>query len=166
MPDLLTHVLVAYSLATALSFRYEWLTPQYVTVAMVGAIVPDLTKISILVPSAHVEALLGIPFDWGAIHTLGGSLVALLIGALLVSKTHRRRVFLLLVLGAASHLMLDAANVNASGYSYPVLWPLTTYQPPTPNLWLSSDRWPALVSGVVAAAVWYLRYHWYEQRDG
>lgn len=159
MSDLLTHVLVAYVLATALSFRYDWITPKLITVAMLGALVPDLTKISLVVASSRVETFLGTPFDWFAIHTVGGSLVAITIGALATSPKHRKKVFVLLLLGMLSHHLLDAANVNASGYSYAILWPLTTYHPPSPNLWLSSDRWPALVSGVAAVVVWHLRYH-------
>ena len=158
MADLLTHVLAAYVLATALSFRYEWLTPQYVTVAMVGAVVPDLAKIELLIPDARVEVLLSVPFEWFAIHTLGGTLVVITIGALLTSRTHRWRVFLLLALGAASHHALDALLLNPSGYSYAIFWPLSTYHPPTPGLYLSTDRWPALVTGTVAVVVWYLRY--------
>lgn len=163
MADLLTHVLAAYVLATLLSFRYEWLTPQLVTVVMLGAVVPDLAKISLVVSSSQVESLFGVPFDWFAIHMFGGTLVAITIGALLTSREHRRRVFLLLALGAASHHLLDALLINASGYSYAIFWPLTTYHPPTPNLYLSFDRWPALVSGIAAAIVWYLRSHWFEK---
>lgn len=159
MPDLLTHVLVCYVLATLLSFRYDWLTPAFVTVAMLGALVPDLTKIALLIPSAQVETFLGIPFAWRAIHMFGGTLVAITIGALLTSQKHRRRVFLLLALGAASHHILDAFLINPSGYSYAIFWPFTTYNPPTPNLYLSSDRWPALVLGMLAVTVWYVRYH-------
>lgn len=158
MPDVLTHVLVGYVLATLLSFRLEWLTPRYVTVVMLGAIVPDLTKIKLLVPSSLVESWLGIPFDWFAIHTLGGALVAIAVGALLTSTPHRRRVFGLLLLGACSHLALDALLVSASGYSYAVFFPFSTYHPPTPGLFHSSDRWPAAVSALGAGAVWWLRY--------
>lgn len=68
-------------------------------------------------------------------------------------------MFLLLALGAASHHALDAVLINASGYSYALFWPLTTYHPPTPGLFLSSDRWPAAVSALLAIGVWYLRYH-------
>ena len=160
MPDLLTHVLIAYILATLLSFRYEWLTPQFVTVVMLGALVPDLTKIQLLVDSYIVKSILGIPFDWYAIHTAGGALVAITIGALLTDNTHRRRVFALLALGAASHLLLDAQLIKPSGYASPLLWPFTAYQPPTPGLYVSYDRWPALVAGTVAAIIWYWRWHW------
>ena len=159
MADLLTHVLVAYVLATLLSFRYDWITPAMVTVAMLGAVVPDLTKISLVISSTQVEALIGLPFDWGAIHMFGGTLVAITIGALLTGPAYRRRIFLLLALGAASHHVLDALLINPSGYSYAVFWPLTTYHPPTPGLYLSSDRWPAVVSALLAVVVWYLRWH-------
>ncbi len=160
MPDLLTHVLAAYVLATLLSFRYEWITPQYVTAAMVGAVVPDLAKISLLVPSYQVGSALGVPFDWFAIHTIGGSLVVIALCALLTGASHRRRVFLLLALGAASHHALDALLITSTGYSYAIFWPVSTYHPPSPGLFLSTDRWPAAVSGAAAATVWYVRSQW------
>jgi len=158
MPDILTHVLVGYVLGTTLSFRYEWLTPQLVTAAMVGALVPDVSKIGLLVPSETVAALVGVPFEWRALHMFGGALVAVTVGALLTSPEYRRRIFALLALGTASHLCLDALLLKASGHSFAILWPLTAYQPPTPGLYLSSDRWPALVAGTAAAVVRYLRY--------
>jgi hypothetical protein len=64
----------------------------------------------------------------------------------------------LLALGTASHLCLDELLLKASGHYFAVLWPLTAYQPPTPGLYSSSDRWPAVVAGTATAAVWYLRY--------
>jgi len=154
MPDLLTHVLCLYIIATLVGVRLEWLTPQYVTVGMLGAIVPDLTKIKLLVPSVQMELLLGVPFDWRAIHTLGGALVAVGIGALCTTSQHRRRVLGLLFVGVVSHLSLDALLINASGYSYAVLFPFSTFHPPTPGLFLSSDRWPAAVSAGLAFILW------------
>lgn len=159
MPDLLTHVLAGYVLATALSVRYEWLTPQYVTVAMLGALLPDLTKIKLLVSSEQVEALLGLPFDWFAVHSLGGVLVAVGVGVLLTDRDNRGRVLGLLLLGAASHLCLDALLLTASGYSSPLLWPAAARGLPTPGLYLSSDWWPAAVTGTLALVVWYGRWH-------
>lgn len=157
MPDILTHALVGYVLATVLSFRYEWLSPEFVTVAMVGALVPDLSKLELLVSDEQITAVVGLPFEWMAAHMLGGALVAIAIGAVLTDRRHRTRVALLLALGTASHLFLDALLVNPSGHSFAVFWPLTAYHPPTPNLYLSSDRWPVLVAGVAAVAVWFLR---------
>lgn len=163
MADLFTHVLVGYSIGTALSFRYEWLSTRLVTIVMLGALVPDLTKIALVIPSSHVETLLGIPFEWRALHRLGGTLVVITMGALLTDTEHRRRVFLLLAVGATSHHCLDVLNSNLSGYSYAVFWPLTTYNPPTPSLFLSSDRWPALVAMTIATVLWFVR--WYRNRE-
>lgn len=156
MPDLLTHVLVAYTLATGLSWRVEWLTPRYVTVAMIGAASPDLNRFELLVPGAAIERFLGVPFDWAAFHTLGGSTLVIAAAAALSPARYRTRIVLALALGALSHHAFDLLLVNPSGHSYPVLWPVTQYHPATPGLLLSSDRWPALVAGCLAGVVWVL----------
>jgi len=153
MPDLLAHALIAYALATVLSWRYAWLSPAYVTVAMAGAFVPDLVKIYLLVDSELVATALEIPFQWSALHTLGGSLVSVLIGVVLVADRERRRVAALLGLGAASHLVADAFLLNPSGRSYAILWPISRLHPPTPGLYLSTDPEPMLVAAVVAGVV-------------
>ena len=157
MPDVLTHVLWGYIIGMLLSFRYDWLDARFVTIVMLGALLPDLTKIALVVDDALVEQFLGVPFSWGAIHRLGGATVACAIGAVLAGDGLRTRVFTLLMIGVASHLVLDGLLVNVSGHSYPVLWPITNYHFPTPNLFLSSDRWPAVVSAGVAAGVWILK---------
>ena len=154
MAELLTHVFVAYVLATALSWRYKWLTAPYVTLAMAGAMTPDFSRLDLIIPAETIESTFGIPFDWGAFHTLGGTTLVVAVGALLTPAKYRRKVVAVLALGALSHHALDLLLINPSGYSYSVFWPLTQYRPPTPNIYLSSDRWPALVSGLIAAAVW------------
>lgn len=156
MPDLLTHALIAYTLATLLAFRYDWLSPAYVSVAMAGAFIPDLVKVYLVVDHSSVAAFLGVPFSWMGIHTLGGATVAVLIGTVLATPENRRRVTGLLALGAASHLAADALLYNVTGHSYPVFWPLTTSRPPTPGLWLSTDVWPSLTFGVIALVTWYV----------
>lgn len=160
MADLLTHVLAAYVLATLLALRYEWITPPLVTVAMVGAMIPDLDRLGLVVAPEWIGAALGVPFGWGAFHTLGGSLLVVLLGTLLAGPASRRRVFALLVLGAVSHHALDLLLLNPSGYSYHVLWPLTTYHPPAPDGYLSTDRWPAVVAATAAALAWAVRHRW------
>ncbi|WP_396611628.1 metal-dependent hydrolase [Haloferax sp. S1W] len=153
MPDLLAHAFLAYSLATVASWRYEWLTSPYVTVAMAGAFIPDLSKGELVLPDARVEQLLGIPFDWFGLHTAGAVVCSILIGALLVHARERRRVVLLLALGAGSHLVADGLLKKPEGVSHPMLWPLTRIHPPTPGLYLSTDVTPAVVLGVVALIV-------------
>jgi amino acid transporter len=84
------------------------------------------------------------------------ALVAVLVGVVAVASGERKRVAGLLALGAASHLLADALLLKASGRSYPLLYPLTQYYPPTPGLYLSTDPWPSVVTGVVALAAWLL----------
>jgi hypothetical protein len=49
MPDWLTHVLIAYSVCQLLSWRYVWFSPPYVAVAMGGALLPDASKLNLLI---------------------------------------------------------------------------------------------------------------------
>lgn len=154
MPDLLSHALLAYSLAMIASWRYDWITRPYVTVAMAGAFIPDIAKAELVVPSDRVELLLGVLFDWFGIHTTGAVICSVLIGVLLVHSNERVRVSLLLTLGAASHLIADAFLLKPTGVSYPVLWPLTRVYPPTPGLYLSTDIEPAIVLGTMALLVY------------
>lgn len=153
MPDLLTHALIAYNIGTVVAWRYAWLDARYVTVAMAGAFIPDIAKITLLVSGTRVSAFLDLPFSWLGIHTAGGAFLGVLIGVVLVTPQERRQVFWLLSLGASSHLIADAFLIKAYGYSYPLLWPLTAYAPPTPGLYLSTDVWPAIVTGSIAIGV-------------
>lgn len=154
MADLLSHAFIAYTLCTILAVRYAWLTPQYVTVGMAGALIPDVAKIDLVVDSALIGNGIGVPFDWFGIHTFGGVVVAILVGVTLAGASERTRVGGLLALGAGSHLVADALLLNASGRSYHVFWPATEYVPPTPGLYLSTDIWPAALTGLVALAAW------------
>lgn len=157
MADILTHALAGYVLATALSFKYEWITPEYVTVCMMGALIPDMTKIGIVVSDAQMEAWLGVPFSWDAVHTLGGSTAAVLVGTFLVPAEYRRRVFALLFVGMLSHHAIDVFMAHPSGYVYDVLWPLTATWLPAGGLYHSSDRLPAVIAAVAAGIVYVAR---------
>lgn len=153
MPDLLTHVLLAYSLCLILSWRVKWLGSSYVTVAMVGAILPDLSKIHLLVSSWQVRQLFGVPFSWASLHTTGGVVVSILLGVVLVARPYRRRVGCLLGLGAVTHLVADSLLETVAERSFPLLWPLTSYVPPTPDLYLSTDPWLAVAASLLAAGL-------------
>ncbi|MFC4247705.1 metal-dependent hydrolase [Natribaculum luteum] len=154
MPDLLTHVLIGYVVGTLLAFRYEWMRPAHVTLVMIGALSPDFVKVKLLVPDSIVATATGVPFSWSPLHTLGGSAVVILLGSLLVSPENRMRAIGLFGIGALTHHALDFNLLTPTGYAYPVLWPLVQSHLPAPNLYLSSDRWPALVAGLAAALVW------------
>jgi hypothetical protein len=157
MPDLLTHTLVGFTIGTVLSWQIDWAERHYVTAVMVGAVVPDLVKVKLLVPSAQLADSLGIPFSWLPLHTLGGAaLSVLLIGTLVVGESHRRRALLMIAIGALSHLVLDGLLRTPTGRGGPVFWPITAYQPPTPGLYLSTDPWPAALAVAIAAVVVYV----------
>lgn len=154
MPDLLAHALLAYAVCRGLAWRYTWLTSAHVTAGMAGAFIPDLAKVALVLPGTTIEGWLGLPFSWYGLHTLGGALVGVAVGAAVVADRDRRRVAALLAVGAASHLLADALLLTPTGRSYAVLWPLTRWHPPTPGLYLSTDPGPTLVAGAVALVMW------------
>ncbi|OIB56533.1 metal-dependent hydrolase [Natrialba sp. SSL1] len=154
--DVLTHVLAGYVIGTLLSMRYGWMRPVHVTLVMIGALVPDFVKVELLLPDPAVSFLLGSPFSWAPLHTLVGTLIVALFGSLFVAPELRRQALALIVVGVVSHHILDIVLVTATGYSYAVFWPISDYRFPAADLFLSSDRWPALVAGVSALVVWLL----------
>ncbi|NUB91519.1 metal-dependent hydrolase [Haloterrigena sp. SYSU A121-1] len=149
--DGLTHVLVAYALATLLSIRYPWITARLATVAMVGGMLPDLNRLKWVVPPETIEAALGASFSWRPMHSIGGVAVAICIASLTVRAEYRRAVALLLALGALSHFALDLLLVPPAG-TYQYLWPLTDADVVFPGFYSSRDRWVAPVSIVLALA--------------
>ena len=161
MPDLLSHALFAYAFGTALSVRYDWLNPQWVTALMAGALVPDIDKISLFVSDPLMECLLGTPFSWEVIHIPVGAIVLCGLGGLAVAAPYRRRAVTLLLIGAMSHLALDQLAIFTTGYSYPLLWPLTAYHFPAGDLYQSSDRLPVLITGGLAVVAY--RFSIYRQ---
>lgn len=154
MPDLLAHALLAYALGTALSWRLEWVDPRYVTVVMVGAFVPDLSKAQLLVRRGVVESTLGVPFDWRVFHTGGGAALAVLVGVVLARSSERRRVAALLSVGAASHLVADSLLLTPTGHTKQLFWPLVQYRVPSPGLYLSTEPGPTVLAAVLAGVVW------------
>jgi membrane-bound metal-dependent hydrolase YbcI (DUF457 family) len=150
MADLLTHVLVAYVVATGLSLRDDRVTPAAVTLAMVGGLLPDLNRIGLLLPASTVSGTVGVPFSWDPLGTVGGVTVAVTAAALLVPPRRRRLTVAMLALGVASHFLLDYLLLFPSGYAHPYLWPVTARAFPGPDLYLSSDRWPAALAVVGA----------------
>ncbi|MHB9288034.1 hypothetical protein ACKVMT_13445 [Halobacteriales archaeon Cl-PHB] len=140
MADLLTHVLVAWSLLTVASWWLDWLDARWIPVGVGGVIIPDLVKLDLLLDADAVEAALGIPFSWGYLGSLGG--VVLTAGAVTMAfdRCWWRRVYSLLVVGGSSALILDGLRAYADGRASFWLFPvLPSYRPPTPSLYVSSD---------------------------
>ncbi|MFB6301652.1 MAG: metal-dependent hydrolase [Haloferacaceae archaeon] len=156
MTDLLTHVLVAYLLATLVERRTSRLDRRHVPVVMVGALVPDVAKVH-LVLGDPVSAVAGVDASWYALQTVGGVAALVAIGAVLIGPDERRRALGLLAAGAASHMLLDVPVQRADGLSPPYLYPLTWWRVPSLDLYLSSDVWPALVAVAAVAALFIVR---------
>lgn len=154
MPELLTHALLGFVLATVLSWRDERVTTPFVTLAMAGALSPDLNRVELLLPAATVESLVGIPWSWTPLHRVGGTVLVVALVAVLVEPKHRRLALAALALGAGSHYALDFLLYKPSGLTSPLLWPFTDQRFAVEGIYVSSDRWPAVVTGVVALGVW------------
>ncbi len=154
MAELYTHILIGYSIGMMLSWWYEWLDYSFVTVVMVGAAMPDLNRLDWIIPEATVQQVLGVPFAWWPMHRLGGIVMVAAIFSLLVSRRHRRAVFVLLLVGAASHITADLFLHAWDGVSGAYLWPVSDYRPRVGHYYRSTDRWPAILSTALAAFVW------------
>ena len=122
-------------------------------IVMIGALAPDFVKFEILLSDAAVATLLGIPFSWSPLPRLGDATLQNLLGSLLLAPEYRTRALALFAVGVASHVGFDWLLHTSTGYAFPVFWSLTEWRPPAENLYLSSDRWPALVPILLAAAV-------------
>jgi len=152
MAELLSHVLIAYVVLTCASWRLDWLSQRWVAVGMIGAILPDLSRIGLFVTDETIETTLGVPFGIGALQTLGGVLLLAAIGSLVVAD-HRRRAFGLLFVGGFLHLLTDGLKSWADGYAGAWLYPLSWYRPRTPGLYVSSDLWVLVGVGTIALVV-------------
>ncbi|WP_414468866.1 metal-dependent hydrolase [Methanobacterium sp. ACI-7] len=101
MPDWITHVLVAWTLTTVLGFRYKKFSQPNAAIVMLGALIPDIYKINLL------SDQLGLYFNdfLTPIHLPIGSLLIAALFSLFFSN--RKSIFLFLIMGIATHYMLD-----------------------------------------------------------
>ncbi|SNR70028.1 LexA-binding, inner membrane-associated putative hydrolase [Halorubrum ezzemoulense] len=160
MADLFTHILIGYSLGIVLSWRYEQLSYPFITAVMIGAALPDLKRIDLVLPEETVTALFGIPFTWTPLHRVGGTLLIVSIGALLVPTVYRRVVFACLAVGASSHYALDFLLYKPSGVTSPLLWPFITDGIAIDGLYLSSNRWLVVAAAALAGLIWIIDRRW------
>ncbi|NLV14101.1 metal-dependent hydrolase [Haloarcula argentinensis] len=153
MADLLTHLLVPYILVTVASWRVDWIDQRWVVVGMGGAAIPDLMKIEIVLEERTVESILGFPFSYDPLSTLGGVLLLAGIIAVAFKRRHWRPVFGLVMFGGLTSLLLDGMRVYADGRASAWLYPFTNWRPPTPSLYVSSDPTVLVVALLAAGTV-------------
>lgn len=164
LADLLTHVIVGYFVGTVLSWKYDRIRSAHVTMLMIGAALPDLVRINILINSNRVSQLTGLPFSWTPLHRLGGLLVVIAIISLMVNIGNKKLTFKLLGIGAATHLFIDALMITSSGYSSAMFWPFLDYRLPTPGLYISSDIHLAIISIWIGSIIWYIDAYKFERK--
>lgn len=156
MPDLLSHVLFAYIVATLASV-YRHLTKAQVTACLFGAILPDVSKIGLFFDDDFIETIVG-PVDFLGWHTLVGVGLSIAFLSLLVDEEERRITAFMLTVGALSHVGLDLLLRTSTGLTnYALFWPVSDYRPKTPGLYLSGDVWVVLVSLLLAVCVYTLK---------
>ena len=153
MADLLTHVLAVYVLLTVVGWGTDRVSGRWIPVAMGGAAIPDLVKVGIVVAPGRVEQLVGTPFRYGPLSTLGGVVLVAGVITLAFERRHWRRAYAFLFVGGVSSLVLDGLRVFADGTANPWLYPFTWWRPPTPSLYVTSDPRILVATLVVAAVV-------------
>ncbi|WP_254279270.1 hypothetical protein [Haloarcula marina] len=139
MADLLTHMLVAFSLATVAGWRLEWLDRPWAVVAAGGAAIPDLVKLELVLDSSTVGDAVGLSLTYAPFSTLGGVLLVAGVITLAFDRRQWPRVYGLLFAGGLSALALDGMRVFADGRASAWLYPFTNWRPPTPSLYVSAD---------------------------
>ena len=153
MAELFTHVLAAFIIATIASWRFNWITPPLIVACMVGAAIPDLNRIELLIPADTITAVTGLPWDWAITHRAGGALLIALLFTLLVHKNVRKPVFALLCVGIASHFIIDYFLWQPTGQTNLMLWPFLDLTVDYQGFYRSSDRWTAVVATITAGIV-------------
>jgi len=159
MSEWLTHVFVAYTIFTVASWRLVWLDGRWIAVGVVGSILPDFSRLDLLVDADTVAAVLGTPFEWGGVHTLAGVLFLSGIGAVLFDRRHDQiRAFGLLCAGGLSHILVDVPQPYADGKTLTnlYLYPLPPWRVSLPGVYVSPDQWTAVASFAVAVVVFLL----------
>lgn len=155
MPDLLTHVLIAYALAGLVVWSTS-VPDRYLPVVLVGTAAPDAMKATVLLEITS-GTIVGISYSFWGLHTLGGVVVLGGIGALTLRGTDRRAGFAALLGGGTIHLLLDLFVIRVDGVAPPYLFPVSGWLPPAGNLYASTDTWTIPVALAAALSVWVLR---------
>lgn len=117
MPDWITHIAAAYILCTLLGFKYKQFNTSNTVIAMVGALIPDIIKINII-----LEYLGFNLWDFlNPIHLPIGSFI--IAGMISLFFEEKKVVFLFLSLGVVTHYALDVLLVGGGMYLlYPFYW--------------------------------------------
>lgn len=155
MPDWVVHVAVAWTICRVLRFKYPQLDPANTALVMVGSVLPDAIKISILFE--------WMGLDWWdylhAFHLPIGAFLLAGIAALLFKE--KKTAFILLSAGIITHFALDLLLIqlgNGIYLFYPVSWMGFSL-----NLVPNDDYFITIAALLVALSVYFLS-KWLENK--
>lgn len=119
MPDWITHIAVAYTVCTIIGFKFKQFNNSNTVIAMIGALVPDIFKIGII-----IEFLGSSIYDYlTPLHLPVGSLI--MGGIISLFFQEKKTVFLFLVIGIITHYALDLLLIslgNGITLFFPFYW--------------------------------------------
>lgn len=149
MPDWLTHILTPWILCQILGMKFKVFDHKNTIVVMVGALIPDIVKVELLLEFFDINTRFLYP-----LHTPAGSLVLTAVISMMFEKS--RLVFSLLVLGVSTHFALDLLIGHVSGgmlLLFPFGW--EEYQM---GLIQSVDYCVSVVTVLTASAIYLIKY--------
>lgn len=153
MADLYTHIVVGFIIGMLAYWAIDWIDKPMVAAAVVGATLPDLSRLELIIPASTIEAATGLTWSWHVFHRAGGVILVILILTMFVPRRYMKPVFLLLLLGATSHFLLDYLLWQPSGRTNLMLWPFSDATVDFQGFYRSSHRWPAALATIVALVV-------------
>ena len=119
MPDWITHLAVAWTLCMILGLKYKQFNASNTLIVLIGALLPDIFKISLLSPIIGFDLTnILIP-----IHLPIGSFI--IAGMISLFFKEKKLIFLLLTLGFITHYCLDSLLLDVNGgmhVFYPFYW--------------------------------------------
>lgn len=146
MPDWVTHIVVAWTLCRILSFKYNEFDAANTMIVITGALIPDFSKIIMVLKVFGMD----LSEYLSVIHIPTGSVIVA--GMLSMLFPDKKKTFLFLGLGIATHYSLDMILEHVSGGIY-LLFPFSWFQWQF-EITNSSDYWLTLLSLCVAGIIY------------
>jgi len=151
MPDWIVHIAVAWTICSILSFKYSQFNMGNTVIAMIGSILPDISKFLIILNFLSHGLI-----DSAAIHTPLASLT--LAGLISLFFLEKKSAFLFLSLGILTHYLLDVLLI---GPGMTLLFPFS---------WLGfelgivpADDYNITIIALILTLTVYLLSRWYER---
>lgn len=158
MADGLTHVLLGWVAVELISIKYPW-AMKYRALVLVGAILPDIGNFAVLMGETGANELY---YLFMPLHSIVGSLLLVGILTMIFKEEYRKRVFLLLTAGVATHLAADYFIIFLDG-KVPLFFPFT-FQKVGYDLFLQAGRGFLVVAAATAVIVTVLRRRYIKRK--